>query len=245
MTHRPSFGISITTFILTLIGLGFGAVPAYAVTITPPANATESHLNTVYHNLSSTRGFVRFRYQTGTLNGLTPTATARADRNLATAIRDTVSQAGRLNVSASCSGGVTRCGYFLQNLREYPCTPGYVCLAQNVGLLPPGAGSGDNWVDTLALETKTGRAAPLSDFVDSAHRAAFIEGVNAGVRRALAAEGLDTDPLWAPSVTIDDIHAWLPGPGGMHVWFAKYGVAPGNFGIVHVFVPWGELTGDQ
>ena len=35
--------------------------------------------------------------------------------------------------------------------------------------------------------------------------------------------------------------AWLPRADGIHVWFAKYDVAPGSFGDVHVRVPWSAL----
>ena len=41
---------------------------------------------------------------------------------------------------------------------------------------------------------------------------------------------------WANST-----NAWLPRADGIHVWFAKYDVAPGSFGDVHVRVPWSVL----
>jgi len=39
-------------------------------------------------------------------------------------------------------------------------------------------------------------------------------------------------------LSLKDVQAWLPQPDGIHVWFDRYAVAPGSFGIVHVVVPW-------
>jgi hypothetical protein len=82
----------------------------------------------------------------------------------------------------------------------------------------------------------------LSRVVPAAHQADLLAGINAAVKAKLAAEGLANDPYWKPQVTIKDVRAWLPQPDGIHVWFDKYAVAPGYFGIVHIVVPWASVT---
>jgi hypothetical protein len=221
--------------------LALAAFPARASGV-PLGDVSGPHLRVVTHDLGSVPGFERFSYQTGTVLGLTLTAAARADRTVAAVVRRTV--AGARHPSGSpCSGGAARCGYFLQRLREHPCITGYVCLAGHVGLLPQGANDGEDWVDTIPLHAATGSRARLVDLVGPGQRQRFVAGVNAGARRALEAGGIGSDPFWASAVTLDDVHAWLPGPAGIHVWFAKFAVAPGSFGVVHVLVPWDTFTG--
>lgn len=193
-----------------------------------------AQLSVTKHGLKVPR-FQKFAYQTGTLTGLSPAAGARANATIAQRVGRAVRAARRANATA-CMGGAATCGYFIQSLKKGPCIPGLVCVRSQTGILPVGANDGQGFVTTMPFDALTGRIVPLSRVVPST--AAFIVGVNAAVRAALAAGGLAVDPYWAPHVKTKDVRAWLPQPDGIHVWFDKYAVAPGSFGIVHVVVPW-------
>lgn len=181
-------------------------------------------------------GFQRFDYETGTLTGLDPDAGARANAAI-TAVTSRSTAAARRANGSSCLGGQKRCGYYVQTIRQRPCLPGTVCVLQQAGLLPVGANDSQGTVDTLALDARTGRRVPLTRILPMPARASFLADVNAAVGKRLAAGGLGDDPYWGTTLTLEDVHAWLPAPDGIHVWFDKYAVAPGSFGIVHVVVP--------
>lgn len=233
----------------SFLGVIFGIVvavavavpPARGVTAAPFGDVTGTHLRVVTHDLDSVSSFDEFRYQTGTVVALGTHASARADRALAAAVRRTLDTAQSFG-DFPCSGEASDCGYLEQRLRERPCVPDYVCVAQSVGFLPPGANDGEAWVDTIAFDAKTGQPAKLSQFINAEHRSAFVDAVNARIQRVLAAGGLGSDPYWAKPVTLSDIRSWLPEPDGMHIWFAKFGVAPGSFGVVRTVIPWDAIT---
>lgn len=195
-----------------------------------------AQLSVTKHGLKVPR-FQRFAYQTGTLTGLNPEAGARANATIALSVDRAVQAARRANGTV-CPSGAGRCGYFVQSLKMSPCIPGLVCVRSTTGILPVGANDGQGFVTTMPFDALTGEAAPLTTVVPAAGRGVFLARVNTAIRAKLAAGGLADDSFWAPHVKLKDVRAWLPQPDGIHVWFDKFAVAPGSFGIVHVVVPW-------
>jgi hypothetical protein len=195
-----------------------------------------AHLKVSQHRMQVLR-FQRFSYQTGTFTGLSVSAATRANATIGRTVDRAVQSARRANGS-ECMAGAKSCGYFAQTLKQRPCLPGMICIAKTAGLLPVGANDGAAWVTTVVLDGRTGRSVPLSMVLPTSEIARFIKDLNAAVNAKLTEGGIGNDAYWTPRLTIKDVRAWLPQPGGIHVWFDKYQVAPGNFGIVHVVVPW-------
>lgn len=195
-----------------------------------------AHLTVTQHKQDVAR-FQRFSYQAGTLSGLRASAATRANTTIASAV-DRAVHAARRTSGVACLGGSTECGYFVHEIRQRPCVAGVVCIRQQSAVLPVGANDGQDSVVTLALDSLTGRRVPLSRMVPASALPPFLADLNAAVRTRLAAGGLGDDPYWDITLTRNDVHAWLPQPDGIHVWFDKFAVAPGSFGIVHVVVPW-------
>ncbi len=181
--------------------------------------------------------FQRFDYQTGTVAGLSSEANARATALLTATVDRAVAQA-RKATAGPCMAGAKSCAYFVAALDKRPCVAGLVCLRQVWGLLPVGANDSEGVVDALALDALTGRRVPLRRVLPATATPAFLTGLNAAVQKKLADGGLGNEPLWDTTLKLKDVHAWLPQPDGIHVWFERYAVAPGSFGIVHVVVPW-------
>jgi len=208
-----------------------------------PSNETLAALGTVCAKLAVTAHkrsvprFTRFSFDSGVVSGLSPAANARANERLARVVDGATSAARRAN-AAPCLAAQRTCAYFVQSLQQRRCLPGFLCVRMASGLLASGANSGQDWVDTFAFDGLTGDAAPLSRIVPSARETRFIAGVNAAVAALLTAKRLGDDPFWTPRVTMPDVRSWLPQPDGIHIWFDKYAVAPGYFGVVHVVVPW-------
>ena len=233
----------------------FGDVSAAAevVTITLQSDTAEdpSHadfdaslgaLGTVCAQLTVTQHkervarFQRFSYQTGVVTGLAPAASSAATAAVASLVKPAVAD-GRKATGPACIGDAKRCGYFVETLKQRRCVPGLVCVNQQVGILAVGANSGMAWVNTLALDSRTGQPVPLSTIVPASATPAFLVRLNAEVKKVLAKGGIVNDPFFPTNLKLSDVQAWLPQPDGIHVWFAKYAVAPGSFGIVHVVVP--------
>jgi hypothetical protein len=181
--------------------------------------------------------FQRFSYQTGTLMGLSVSAATQANATIALSVDRAVQSARRANGS-ECMAGAKSCGYFVQTLKQRPCIPGIICIVQTSELLPVGANDGAARVTSIVLDGRTGRSVPLSKVLPASRRAPFIQDLNAAVKAKLTVGGIGNDAYWTPTLTIKDLRAWLPQPRGIHVWFDKYEVAPGSFGIVHVVIPW-------
>lgn len=181
--------------------------------------------------------FQRFEYQAGTVSGLRADANARATTALAATVDRAVAHAREAN-AGPCLADAKSCAYFVARLDKRPCVPGLVCLRQVWGLLPAGANDSQGVVDALPIDALTGRVVPLRRVLPAAGTAAFLSGLNAAVQQKLTAGGIGDDPMWDANVRLRDVHAWLPQPDGIHVWFERYAVAPGSFGIVHVVVPW-------
>lgn len=196
---------------------------------------------TITSHKESVPQFQKFTYQSGALNGLSPDGGTRASTVIAAVIDRQAKAAKRANGSP-CMSGSNRCAYYVQTLEQRKCLSRFVCVRSEAGLLPSGANSGQDWVDTFALDGLTGRQVALSRVVPATQQPAFLTSVNAAVKAKLASEGLANDPYWKPKVTMKDVRAWLPQPDGIHIWFDKYAVAPGYFGIVHVIVRWTSFT---
>jgi hypothetical protein len=113
------------------------------------------------------------------------------------------------------------CGYFVQTLKQCPCIPGLICIAQTSGLLPVGANDGAAWVTSVVLDGRTGRSVPLSTMLPASESAQFMKDLNAAVLAKLTEGGIGHDPYWTPKLTIKDVHAWLAQAGRIHVWFDK------------------------
>lgn len=212
----------------------------------PPLGAFDAALGalgTACVDLSVTKNsrqvpkFQRFDYRTGTVSGLSRDANARATASVAAIVDRAVAQALKAN-RGPCMAGAKSCAYFVATLDKRPCVPGLVCLRQVWGLLPAGANDSEGVVDALAVDSLTGRRVPLRRVLPAAATPAFLTGLNAAVQKKLADGGLGNEPLWDTTLKLQDVHAWLPQPDGIHVWFERYAVAPGSFGIVHVVVPW-------
>jgi hypothetical protein len=175
-------------------------------------------------------------YATAVSSGLTTTAAARADRALDRLVRRTLATIAHRS-PARCGGGQTDCGYFEQTLTQEPCVRGYLCVKENVAHLPVGANDAEEYVRTLTIDTVTGRPVTLASLLPPSALPSLATAANTAIATKLASAGLAEDPLWTPHVTVHDLTAWLPAPDGIRLWFPKYDVAPGSFGVVTVKVP--------
>ena len=238
MSPRP-LTVRLISATAALVGIVCVAASASAAAA-PTGDVAAPRLVVQSHTRSDVPAYVEFRYQTGSVAGMTAAAAARADGILGMLVEKPY-QAALTAKTSRCAGGTADCGYFLQRLRSYPCVSGVLCVASQVGLLVPGNNGSTSYVDTRAIDTRTGARLPLSRFVPADRRAAFLSAVNAGIQRELAAGGIVDDPLWSTPVALRLVTSWLPRADGIHVWFAKYDVAPGSFGDVHVRVPWSVL----
>jgi hypothetical protein len=198
-------------------------------------------LSVTPHKVSTVPRFVKFRYQTGVLTGLSPSASELANTQISRMVQKAVTAARRPNHSP-CLAGARKCGYFVVWLNQPSCMTGLVCISQRGGLLPVGANDGREGVTTLALDGRTGRAVPITRVVPAEATATFVANLNAAVREKLALGGLANEPYWQRVLTLGDVHAWPPEADGVHVWFDKYAVAPGSFDIVDVVIPWASVT---
>lgn len=197
--------------------------------------ATTRHRDTVAR-------FQRFTYQTGFLTGLPPESGARANASVNSMVQRAVRAARRAN-RGQCTGGSARCGYFIETLHQRPCVTGMVCVLMKNGLLPVGANSSEGTVETLPVDALTGQSVPFSRVIPSDSAGPFLDKLNAAVLMVLRNGGIVDLAFWKPHMKLTDVSAWLPQPDGLHVWFDKYAVAPGSFGVVEVVVPWPAAGG--
>jgi len=221
---------------LTSDGEGDPSRAAYDTALTKMGGLC-ARLTVTGHRVTAIPRFQRFTYQTGLLDGLSPPAVSAANAQLSQLVTRTVAAARKQN-AGPCMAGARKCGYFVQSLSQRPCIDGVVCLAQQSGLLPVGANDTQSGVRTLPLSAATGRPVAWSSVVPADRTGSFLTSLNAAVAKVLKAGGLGNDPGWTPKLSLKDVQAWLPQPDGIHVWFDRYAVAPGSFGIVHVVVPW-------
>jgi hypothetical protein len=156
-------------------------------------------------------------------------------------VQKAVTVARRPNHSP-CFAGARKCGYFVVWLNLPSCMAGLVCISQRGGLLPVGANDGQEGVTTLTMDGRTGTSLPITRVVPAGATATFVANLNAAVQEKLAQGGLANVPYRQRVLTLKDVHAWLPEADGVHVWFDKYAVAPGSFGIVDVVIPWAAVT---
>jgi hypothetical protein len=194
-----------------------------------------ARLHTVRHKANVAK-FQRFLYRTGLLTGLSPEAGRRANATIARAV-NVVLRGVKAPSGSPCFAAQRRCGYFVQHLRQAPCLPGLVCVRQEVAFLPVGANSSAAGDETFAFDALTGRKVPLTQIVPATAVPSFLAALNSAVQAKLDEGGIGDDPFWKPKVQFGDVYAWLPQPDGIHVWFDKYAVAPGSFGVVHVVAP--------
>lgn len=213
-----------------------GALPARFHTAIAAMGTVCAQLVTTPHKEAVPR-FQRFSYQTGTVTGLSPEAGALVNPVLESTVQRSVRSARRANAGA-CEGNSARCGYFIETLHQRPCVAGAVCVLMKAGLLPVGANSSESTAKALPFDALTGKRLPLTRVVPPADVPAFLSQLNAAVTAVLRNGGIVDLAYWKPHVTLDDVRSWLPQPDGLHVWFDKYAVAPGSFGVVEVVVPW-------
>lgn len=185
-------------------------------------------------------GYVRFSTQEGWVTGVRPSAARRINHVLEDRVAAATAYVTR-EPQSQCPNGASACGVVIQRLRSVPCVAHTLCVEQIVGSQPPGSNDTEEYADTVAFDTHTGRVLRLSQFVPAPRTAAFLRAVNAGIQAQLKAAGVDDPATWGKPVTMLDIHAWLPRANGVQVSFGKYAVAPGSFGIVTVSVPWSVL----
>lgn len=231
--------------------LASAAATALLLTITatsataanPPASPSPSNtaassvtLQVVNHKNNVT-GFTKFSYQTGKVRGINESAAAKINKVITENVNSTMLAAKKAK-NGKCPMGLKNCGYFIQTLKAPACQTGNVCITAPASLLPPGANTGDSWVNTAVFDVTTGATKQLQAFVATNQEVKFLAAVNAGVTTQLAKGGITNDPLWKPDVKMKDVYAWIPTPDGIHIYFSKYDVAPGTFGVVNVLVPW-------
>ncbi|HBJ73400.1 MAG TPA: hypothetical protein DDY88_06805 [Actinobacteria bacterium] len=216
-----------------------------ATAATPPASpsassaATSTTLQVVNHS-NKVSGFTKFRYQTGKVRGINEAAAAKINKVIAENVNSTM-LAAKKSKNSKCPMGLKDCGYYIQTLKAPTCQTGNVCVTAPASLLPVGANTGDSWVDTWVFDSITGATRQLQEFVSTNQEAAFLAAVNAGITAQLTKGGITNDPLWTPNVKMKDVYAWIPTPDGIHIYFSKYDVAPGSFGVVNVLVPWSAI----
>jgi hypothetical protein len=92
-------------------------------------------------------------------------------------------------------------------------------------------------IRTLVIEVSTGDAVALPEFLGSNVGSDFATLVSAEVATWQRAQGLDE--FFSPGDSAPEIAAWLPGQGGVRVWFDRYEIGPGSAGSVELFIPLG------
>jgi len=219
----------------TTLVLSSASALALLLTTAGTAMATPSALHVQTHKTDKPPAYTRFTYQTGTVSGVE--ASSEINRAIAKNVNAVVAAARRTKASP-CLAGAAACGYFVQLLKSPTCVPDNVCITAPASLLPPGANTGDTWVDSWVFDSSTGAVKRLDDFVTPAQQAAFLAGVEAAIAVRLAKGGIVNDPLWTRKMAMKDIYSWIPTPMGIRIYFSKYDVAPGSFGVVEVVVPW-------
>jgi hypothetical protein len=235
-------GFAIVSLVL-LAALGVStSAPRAAGQSLPSGDASGLRLTVRIVDRDDVPGYVRFSYQQGSVSGGPAVAARRINHVLAVRVARAIAQATR-TPRDPCPAGLDACGVLLQRLRSYSCIAGSLCTAQTIGVLPPGANDTEEWVEAAAFDRRTGYVIHLEHIVPQARRGAFVMAVNAAIQSQLAEAGIEDASAWSRPANWKDFGAWLPRPGGVEVWFAKYAVAPGSFGVVHVKVPWSVVLG--
>lgn len=239
--RRSHLLASAASAVLLLTVTATGAMAADAAPSASPtvsSTAATATLTTVAHTTPVPPRFTKFSYQTGTVSGVAEGAAAKINSFIAKEVSTSVASAKQQG-KGPCTAGAKKCGYFQLQLTAPACVTGSVCITEPGQLLPPGANTGNAWVNTATFNAKTGELQKLDEFVGATQQADFLKAVNAGISAQLAKGGIKaTDKLWKPAKKMKDIDSWSPTPEGIQLYFSKYDVAPGNFGVVQVFVPW-------
>ena len=215
--------------------------PTPTVSASAPAASTVK-LTTMTHSKPKPKHYDQFTYQTGTLTGGDPAAMLKMNLVMNKDVKDAVSTAHKES-KGTCIAKAEPCAYFMLQLAAPTCISGYVCITETGAMLPPGANSGDQWVNSLVFDQKTGDNVGLETFVSEKQQAAFLKAANAGVTAELVKGGIAAnDKFWKPNLRWKDIEAWNATPAGIHLYFTKYAVAPGSFGVVDFTVPWSAIN---
>lgn len=216
--------------------LMFGAVVVSYRYVNQPTPS----LSIAHHSLTQVHGYSAFSFDSARTVNMAKASQTAADRAIARFVDIEVSQAlqdepaGKS--STDCSKTSSRCGFFKQQLQEQSCSDEYFCLTQPVEWLPYRANDGHASVSTLVIDKATGNRVRLTDVVHADLQPDFLRKVRQDVATQLGSAG--TRAKDTPSdISIEDITSWLPLPGGIDVWFAKFAVAPGALGVIRVHVP--------
>ena len=219
---------------VALAGLVGATVPsAQAATGRP-------HLTTKQHTRTDLPRYTEFRYQTGRMSGVPRPAAAAMDAAVNGSVAATVKVLAAQ--PAACTPASKPCGAVVITLRQPRCLPSLVCVAQQNWNLPPGANDSEAWMTTFAFDARTGRRLALDDVVPAARQQAAADAARASLQAQLKADGMNPSD-WSAPILPSSLKAWLPEPDGVHVWFAKYAVAPGVMGIVETVIPWSAIGG--
>ncbi|MDP2288869.1 MAG: RsiV family protein [Actinomycetota bacterium] len=246
--RRASILISVATTAI-LITAAASSTNAATPEPSPTPSASQSQGQptsfTITKHSKKVKGFTTFTYQTGTINpisGTSSTAMAKMNELLSFDVLDTMRSVKNSRIS-KCTMNRKSCGYFIQTITAPTCKAGSVCITQPASMLRPGANTGDAWVNTAVFDSTTGARQQIDAFISPSQEAAFLKGANAGITAALIKGGIKaTDPMWRPSLEMPEVYAWIPTPEGMHLYFSKYNVAPGSFGVVDFTVPWTTIN---
>ena len=249
-SHVLASAVAATSAAILVAG---SATSVFAATSTPTptpkpsvsASATAAStitLTTKTHSKPRPKKFTKFSYQTGKLKGANHVPQRKMNKVLAKDVRDTVNTARKEN-KGSCNAGAKRCAYFSLTLAAPTCQTGYVCITETSALQAPGANDVNEGVNTLVFDSKTGDNVGLNTFVSEKQTDAFLKAADAGIAAALTKGGISpTDKTWKPNQRLQDIQGWNATPEGIHLYYAKYAVAPGSFGIVDFTVPWSAIN---
>ena len=209
---------------------------------TQPAHAAPGgpRLVTKQHARTDLPKYMEFRFQTGRVIGVARAAASAMN----TAVNGSVAATVKTLAAqpAKCTLTSKPCGAVIITLQQRRCLPSLVCITQQTGNLPPGANDSQAWMTTFAFDAATGRQLTLDQIVPVARQQAAADAARASLQATLEADGMNASDWSAPILT-SSLKAWLPQPDGIHVWFAKYAVAPGVMGIVETVIPWSAVGG--
>jgi hypothetical protein len=187
------------------------------------------------HSREDLKNFDTFTYQTATASGLDEQGTRNANKNLDAFVNPVVNAAAT-NDKYECATDNPQCGVFIQKLTTPPCASAeYFCVKQDVGGIAPGAGTGQAFVSSLLLNSKTGSEVTANDYFGLPLAKTFTSVVEHAATSVQLANGF-YDSALPPRYTNNTLPAWLPQADGIHVWFNKYEVASGADGIVEIIV---------
>lgn len=178
--------------------------------------------------------YFEFTYQTARSVGLDPDAALRADGLLSDLSLPLIEQAKRENDTEECMADERECGFFSLILETPQCGDRLLCVKQTLGKAGLGMATGYSEVSVLRIDPASGAEVSLSELLGG-RAEAFIQTVNESAERIRVAHDFDMEDN-RPDYSESTMPSWLPLTDGIHVWYPKYEVAPGAYGVVEIIV---------